>query len=83
MQYEIGEIIHESLKHITNAFVVPYRSNCFRSNTPLEIGIPKFITTCIILEANGKIPLAITFVMYFHAQTFGCNRINPPFQEVI
>lgn len=68
---------------MTSSFEAPYRSDCFRGNTSLEVEISKFITATIVPEPNGEIPLAITFVMYFHAQTFGCNRINPPFQEVI
>ena len=61
---------------MTSRFIVPYRSDAFRSNTSLEIRIPKFVATSIILEPNGKIVLDTIFVVYFHSLTFGDSGID-------
>lgn len=55
---------------MTSRFIVPYRSDAFRSNTSLEIRIPKFVATSIILEPNGKIVLDTIFCSVFPRTDF-------------
>ena len=42
-----GKVVHKSLENETGVlrFLLPYVCNVFRSNTPLEISVAKFIQT--------------------------------------
>ena len=79
------EVIHEALEqitHISRFAMLSDMGDVFRSNTPLEISVAHFISSCHIRKADGKIGFVGIHKPKFPAFSFGEFNVYSPFLQI-
>ncbi len=84
-QCQKGEVVHESLEHITRFPRFSRLSDMgdfLRGYTAFEIAVANLIAARYIRKGNGEIPPAVVGEMSFSAFSFCQFRIYSPFLQI-
>ena len=82
---EEREVIHEALKqitHISRFALLSDMGDVFRGDTPLEISVAHFISSCHIRKADGEIGFVGIHKPNFPAFSFGEFDVYSPFLQI-
>ena len=64
--------VDETLEHVTARIAAGYSCYVLRRITPLEKGIPKLKSMCVVFKADGVIVFAVKLIVHLHAVAL-CN----------